>query len=457
MDLSLSLRIGEKPLKQALLGFCILKQALFAPFLVDLIEESFKSNPQGFSLSELEESAKLFLEKIHSHFPPKLPFEDPVYCYPDQKAEDYLQKIGKQFHEDLTRFFRRQALKLSLTPAEQYQMLYGMKWTRALEDQGEALYFNGPEYQHVPFGGKGFKSTGQEAIVGAVLRLKRDRNGEEYQGDMVGPMIRDLGACLMMGMDPARYFYAQLGKAGPPMYGKDLHLGEFSRGVYPPTAPLAMTIQANVGMALAFKQRKEKRVVVSFIGDGATSQGEWHTAVNFAAVQKLPIVFVIEDNQIALSTWKEQQCVALQYADKGLGYGIPSGVYNGNDPEDIFAAVTEAVEWARGGGGPSFVELKTMRMSGHAFHDTSSYLVGRQQNGKLIEAPYIREDLYNRWKERDCIACYQAYLLQEKRITSEELLKMEQKIEKEASALAQEAKEAPWPEPTQIDLSVFAP
>lgn len=445
-------------LLQETLEFCALKQPLLSEFLFPKITAVWKNAPSAITSEQVFERQKQTLLEIRGIFAPSTSAStETLYCYPDLSVKEYQQRIQARFLNDLERFFTRQRLQMTLTPEEKRSILFWMKLTRATDDRAEALFFNGPHYKGAPFGGKGFKSTGQEAIVASTLRLQKTRTPEGiYLGDIVGPMIRDLGVCLSMGMPITWVFNAQLGKNGPPMYGKDLHIGDLSHGVYPPTAPLAMTIQANVGSALAFKLRQEKRVVVSFCGDGATSLGEWHSAVNFAAVQQLPIVFVVQDNQIALSTWKESQCIADHYADKALGYGIPSIVIDGNNPETIFTAVTESAELARNGKGPTFIELKTMRMSGHAFHDTAAYLAGRKQAGKVVEKPYVRPEIYERWKARDPISAYTSKLLQEKVLTEENLKQMESEIEKQVTSAEKESLETPWPNEKTVNLSVFA-
>lgn len=437
-------------------AFCALKQPLFLQDFLTQLSPLKQKYQNEVTLENLSQGRAEIVQAIRQTLSKSKP---PVFegeCYPDQPAKAYIDLIQERFLQDLDRFFERKRYLQTLTFEEKRQLLFWMLLTRAVDDCGESLFFNGPLYKGAPFGGKGFKSTGQEAIVASVLRLKREKNETGYQGDIVGPMIRDLGVCLAMGMKISWVFCAQLGKNGPPMHGKDLHIGDFQQGIYPPTAPLAMTIQANVGIALTFKLRQEKRVVVNFSGDGATSLGEWHTAINFAAVQKLPIVFVVQDNQVALSTWKNSQCVADHYADKGPGYGIPSVIIDGNDPEAIFATVTEAAEYARSGNGPTLIELKTMRMSGHAFHDTSAYLIGRKQGGKVVEKPYVQPELYEKWKARDPILRYTEKLRQEG-LTSDALESMKKEVEMLVNQGQQECLETPWPTEETVNLSVFAP
>ena len=170
---------------------------------------------------------------------------------------------------------------------------------------------------------------------------------------------------------------AQMGKAGPPMDGKDFHIGDPSWGIPPAAAPLAIATLTIAGYAMAFRLRREARVAVSFIGEGGTSLGEWHEAINLCAARRLPAIFCVENNQTALSTPVREQSAVRVFADKAAGYGIPGITVDGTDPEAIAAAFAWAAERARAGGGPALIELVAMRMCGHAHHDDMLYLGAR--------------------------------------------------------------------------------
>ena len=167
---------------------------------------------------------------------------------------------------------------------------------------------------------------------------------------------------------------AQMGKAGPPMNGKDLHTGDFEWGVLPATAPLAISTLTIAGMAMAFARDRSQRVAVSFIGEGGSSLGEWHEAINLCAARRLPAVFCIENNQTALSTPVSAQSAVRVFADKARGYGIPGITIDGTDPDEIAAAFTWAADRARAGGARRSSKLVAMRMCGHAHHDDMLYL-----------------------------------------------------------------------------------
>ena len=207
-----------------------------------------------------------------------------------------------------------------------------MVLTRAVDNRLKRFFSSGEvQFRGVPFQGKGFRSLGQEAIYAAALRLRRQDHWLDpsagWQGDVVGPLIRDAGVALAMRPQPSTVrmiLNAQMGKAGPPMDGRDLHVGDFEHGILPPTAPLSISTLTLVGMALAFKRQGTGRVAVSFIGDGGSSLGEWHEAINAAAAHRLPMIFCIENNQIALSTPLSTNTAARVFADKAAATASPA-------------------------------------------------------------------------------------------------------------------------------------
>src|SRR2546425_5619596 len=146
---------------------------------------------------------------------------------------------------------------------------------------------------------------------------------------------------------------AQMGKAGPPLGGKDLHIGDFGWGILPPAAPLTISTLTIAGMAFAFGRDGAGRIAISFIGEGGSSLGEWHEAINLCAARKLPAIFCLENNQTALSTPLADQTAARVFADKAIGYGIPGLTVDGTDPDHIAAAFAWAAERARAGEGPA--------------------------------------------------------------------------------------------------------
>jgi 2-oxoisovalerate dehydrogenase E1 component len=364
-------------------------------------------------------------------------------------------------------FLRRAAIEASLTPDERREILRGMALTRATDNRLKAFFTGGEvRYGEVTFQGKGFRSLGQEGIYAAAIRLRRGgeyRSDAGWRGDVVAPLIRDLGVTLAMNSDPSMVrmvLSAQMGKAGPPMDGKDLHVGDFASGIIPAAAPLAVGTLTIAGIAMAFAQQGDGRVALSFIGEGGSSLGEWHEAINLCAARRLPAVFCVQNNQTALSTPVSEQSAVRVFADKAIGYGIPGITIDGTDPDEIAAAFAWAVERARDGKGPALIELVCMRMCGHAHHDDMLYLGRDPQPAWGYPAPteqgYANRDLYAYWSERDPLVTYAARLEAEGLIQDGDV----DRIRREAEALVEEQArlviDAPWPSPDAAGAGVFA-
>jgi 2-oxoisovalerate dehydrogenase E1 component len=373
--------------------------------------------------------------------------------------------VNQRLHQAVTEvvdacdgFLRREAIAASLTIDEKHEILRGMLLTRALDNRLKQFFTGGEvRYGNASFQGKGFRSLGQEAIYAATIRLRRGEGG-----DVISPMIRDLGAVLGMRNDASTVrmvMSAQMGKAGPPMNGKDLHVGDWTHGILPAMAPLGSPALTVAGIAMAFSLQSSPRpgegarVAISFVGEGATSLGEWHEAINACAARKLPAVFCVQNNQTALSTPVREQSAVRVFAEKACGYGIPSVTIDGTDPEAIAAAFTWAVERARTGLGPTLIELIAMRMCGHAHHDDMLYLGKDPQPSwtypPLTEGGYADRELYEFWSRKDPITTYAAKL----GVDLEPLKRqVEELVEREARAVI----DAPWPDPALAGEGVLA-
>ena len=364
-------------------------------------------------------------------------------------------------------FLRRAALAASLTQDERREILRGMALTRATDNRLKTFFTGGEvRYGEAAFQGKGFRSLGQEAIYAAGIRLRRGaeyRTGEGWQGDVVAPLIRDLGVALAMKPDAATVrmvLSAQMAKAGPPMNGKDLHVGDLDSGILPAAAPLAISSITAAGMAMAFAREGRGRVALAFIGEGGSSLGEWHEAINLCAARRLPAIFCVQNNQTALSTPVADQSAVRVFADKAQGYGIPGITIDGTDPDEIAAAFAWAVERARAGKGPALLELVCMRMCGHAHHDDMLYLGKDPQVSwdypPLAEQGYANRDLYAYWRERDPLVTYAARLRDEGVIGDGEAERIKRDVESIVEAAAREVVEAPWPDEAAAGHGVFA-
>ncbi len=354
-------------------------------------------------------------------------------------------------------FFRRRRIRASLTRAERRLMFRTMLLTRAVDEFLKAAF----DRKKIAWGAypspqKGFRSTGQEAIVGAALRLRRppaSAPGPGYDGDYIAPLIRDLGAALMFMPDPSHPMLVQYGKAGTPVGGRDLHIGDIEHGVLPAAAPLAIAAQTMVGMAHALQLRGSDQVCVSFIGDGGASLGEWHEAINFAAVRRLGLVFVVENNQWALGTHVSEQTRAHRFALRGAGYGIPAVTLYGNDPDEVAAGVTWAAERARAGDGPTLIELISYRRPGHAHHDDDRF---HGSPGAGI-AGYEDGDERRIWEGHDPIELYQGRLQGTGVLGPLEIVALHDAVRHEVEASAAVAAAAEWPSPTEYRDRVYAP
>jgi 2-oxoisovalerate dehydrogenase E1 component len=368
-------------------------------------------------------------------------------------AEDRFLTEQRRLIFDVRGHFQREAFRASFTKEEKRWMLHGIILTRAVDNQMKQLFLSGEiKYNSKGIQGKGFRSLGQEAIYAGALRLHHgpQRQGAHgYEGDIVAPLIRDLGLLLAFTDDVSLALNAQAGKMGPPLNGKDLHYGDLDRGVLPAAAPLSIATCTVTGMALAMKLQDEKRIAISCIGEGGSSLGEWHEAINLAATHQLPMIFCVQNNQTALSTTTNQQSKARVFADKALGYGIPSCTLDGTDPEAIAASFAWASHIARHGGGPVLLELVSMRMCGHAHHDDMLYLGGEPNiDFALPEAPtqgYVDKDKYQAWATRDPLASYARQLIGEKCVTAGEVENWKAITKERCGETVAEIKSRPWP------------
>jgi TPP-dependent pyruvate/acetoin dehydrogenase alpha subunit len=387
---------------------------------------------------------------------------------PGVRAEARWDGAVAELVEACDDFLAREVIASSITSEEKLEIMRGMVLMRALDNRLKQFYLQSEvKYGNAGIQGKGFRSFGQEAIYGAGIRLRRgaayrDADGA-WHGDMMCPLIRDNALVLAMRPEPCTIrmiLNAQMGKAGPPMDGKDIHVADITWGIFPPTAPLGVNPVNIAGVAMAFAREASNRVAFSLIGEGASSLGEWHEAINACAVRKLPAVFCVQNNQTALSTPVSDQSAVRVFADKAAGYGVPGITVDGTDPEAIAAAFTWAGDRARAGKGPTLIELVAMRMCGHAHHDDMLYL-GKEpaiswEYAPVAEGAYVNREQYEFWSKKDPIAGYAAKLLDGGLMRAGDLEKLkhdaEAMVEKEARAII----DAPWPEPAQAGVGVFA-
>src|SRR5919112_294553 len=255
------------------------------------------------------------------------------------------------------------ASSADLTRDQLLELYYWMRLTRTLEERLVNLY-----RQTKVVGGL-FRSLGQEAdAVGSAFALE--------PRDILSPLIRNLGSMLAKGATPLEILRQYMAKGDSPTRGRELniHFGDTERGFIGQISPLGDMVPVMAGVTLTFKMRGEARVGLLYVGDGATSTGAFHDGINFAAVQRCPLVVVVESNGYAYSTPTHKQTLAAQFVDKAIGYGIAAEQADGNDVIATYAATKRAVDRARRGEGVSLVELMTYRRKGHAEHDNQSYV-----------------------------------------------------------------------------------
>jgi pyruvate dehydrogenase E1 component alpha subunit len=316
-----------------------------------------------------------------------------------------------------------------LTREDRASLLRYMLLMRASEERALTLYKQGK----VP--GSFYDGCGQEAIsVGAAFVLgPRDR---------MCILHRDLGAHFVRGVTPDRYLANYMGRSGGVTGGKDgnMHFGDRELGCVGMVSMLPDMAQVTTGLALAFKMRREPRVAMTFFGEGSTANGQWHEAMNFAGIHRLPAVFVLENNQFAYSTPQRLE-YAVDPVDRARCYGFPGAAVDGNDVEAVFDAARVAAERARGGKGPTLIECHTMRMHGHGAHDDMSY---------------VPEELFEEWGKRDPIDRYVELLTGEHGFSDQEIDEVRRGVADEVEAAARKALDSPMPEPELATSGVYA-
>ena len=317
-----------------------------------------------------------------------------------------------------------------LADGQKLELYRWMRVNRVVEERLVNLYRQGKVV------GGLYRSLGQEATsVGTAYALG--------PGDFLSPLIRNLGSVLVRGYTPRELFAQYLARATSPSGGKDgnLHFASLERGVIGPISMLGELIPVMAGVALAARIRKLKIVCMTYIGDGGTSTGPFHEGLNFAAVQKVPLVVVGENNHWAYSTPLSAQMACGSLAERAKAYGVPAVTVDGNDVEAVHAAAREAVDRARDGGGPVFLEAVTYRMKGHAEHDAQDY---------------VDKTELAAWSERDPLERYGRRLREEHVASVAALAAIDEAVHREVDADLAAAESAPPPSPEEALRNVYA-
>jgi pyruvate dehydrogenase E1 component alpha subunit/2-oxoisovalerate dehydrogenase E1 component alpha subunit len=313
------------------------------------------------------------------------------------------------------------AIPAGLTREALHELYYWMRLTRSLEEKLVNLY-----RQTKVIGGL-FRSLGQEACaVGSAYALDRTR------GDILSPLIRNLGSMLVQGATPLEVLRQYMAKAESPTRGRELniHFNDLRRGFLGQISHLGDMVPVMAGVALSFKMRREPRVGLVYVGDGAMSTGAFHEGMNFAAVQRLPLVVIAENNGYAYSTPLALQTAVAHLVEKAAGYGVPGVQADGNDVLGVYEVTGHAVEHARGGGGVTLIELLTYRRKGHAEHDNQSYVPKEE-----LEA----------WAKNDPLDRYARRLTESRWATAEELVRLDARVSAEIDAAVAACEDEPLP------------
>jgi 2-oxoisovalerate dehydrogenase E1 component len=342
-------------------------------------------------------------------------------------------------------YFRREELRRGLDRESRVRVLKAMLLSRELDGLLKRMHAEQTiSWEGRPSPQKGFRAWGQEASAALALALRPAADS----GDVVSPLIRGLPLTLMVMDDPLHAALVQAGKAGTAMEGRDFHLGDLSRGVLPPAAPLAIGAQTLIGLAYAAQLRGRDSLFLSVMGEGGTSMGEWHEAITFAAARRLPMVFVVENNRWALGTPASEQCAADRFARKAAGYGCPGITIDGNDPDEVAAAALWAGDRARAGKGPALLELATYRRAGHAHHDDDRFhgaggLRGYEDAGERAV-----------WEAADPIERYERRLREEGVVDEAEIAGFRLEARRRVVEAQRAVEAAPWP---SAPATVYAP
>lgn len=311
------------------------------------------------------------------------------------------------------------------------QLYYWVKLIRAFEDRVSRLH-----RQNKILGGV-YSGAGQEAIVTGICAPLQE-------GDFVAPLHRDLGVFLMRGVDPGRLMAQLMGKETGLSRGKDsfLHGGDMEHGIFGSTSMLGSSLPVAVGAALKFQIKKDKQVAVAFFGEGASSRGDVHEAMNFAGVRKLPVIFACENNRYAYSTPLEKQMAVEDVASRADAYGFKGHVVSGNDLLAVVQISERVINRVREGGGPELIECKTYRYRGHSEHDPALY----RDKEELVE-----------WESRDPIPRYEFYL--EKK--GHDVKRIREEVDERTHQVVQQAvdfaEQSPLPEANEALEDLYAP
>jgi len=305
-----------------------------------------------------------------------------------------------------------------------------MLTTRGVEERGHILYRQGK----IP--GSFYTGRGNEAAsVGIATAMGPD--------DVGTPLHRDMGVHITRGVEPWRIFANYMGRQDGPARGRDgnVHMADERLGLIAMVSHLPAMLPVAVGCALAFRIREERRVAVTWFGEGASARGDTHEGMNFAGVRQLPVLFVCDNNQWAYSTPTHLEYAVEHLADRAAAYGFEGVVVDGTDALAVYREAKRAIEKARDGGGPTLIECLTLRMEGHAVHD---------------DAFYVPKELFERWAEQDPLERYRTWLREHADFSDDEEDEIRVHVKKHLNEALERAEASPQPDPSTLLEGVYA-
>jgi TPP-dependent pyruvate/acetoin dehydrogenase alpha subunit len=320
--------------------------------------------------------------------------------------------------------------KFKLSPEQLLEMFYWLKLVRAFDERLSVLVRQGKVRSGV------YTGIGQEAIVvGTCFALRRD--------DFVCPLHRDLGVFLMKGVEPKTMMAQMFAKTTGLSKGRDsaLHSGVNELGIFGNTSMLGANLPVAAGIAYTFKMERTDNVVVAYFGEGASNVGDFHEGLNFAGVQRLPVVFICENNQYAYSVPLEKSMAIDDVAIRAESYGFDGVAINGNDVLAVYQATLGALARARSGDGPTLIECKTYRWHGHSEHD---------------KAFYRSDEELAMWKSRDPIPTFTTYLKGLHVLTDDKQADVENRVKQTIDDAVEFAMNAPDPDPAEAVTDLYA-
>ncbi len=310
------------------------------------------------------------------------------------------------------------------------RMLYYLKLTREAESRIEQVL-----YRQGKIVGGVYVGRGQEAIgVGSAIQLR--------EGDFVLPSHRDFSSFLIRGFSLKEILCNLMGRRNGPTRGRDgtLHIGDVKRGLIPIISHLGDICPVACGVAMVLKRRQKGNVALVHFGEGTTSRGDVHEAMNMAAVMKLPVIFICNNNAYAYSTPTGKQYAVKDLAVRGGAYGMPGVMVDGNDVLAVYSTLGKAIRHARSGRGPSFVECKTFRMTGHSAHDA---------------AEYVPEKFFDEWKKKDPILRLEKTLRARRILNRKQIEELEKEVKKQVDEAVTYAEASALPAGATAEEGVY--